>query len=211
LTVTTNLRAIAAMAAILFFGSATAGAQTPAISDLAGRLRQGGYVLVMRHADAPAARPDKASADSGNAALERQLSASGRAAAEKMGEAIAALHIPVGDVFTSPTFRARQTVTLLALNGAKTEALLDEGEQGMAGDADANRAAWLKKAAATAPRAGRNTVIVTHAPNLHAAFGATADGIAAGETMVFRPDGKGASTFIARVKPDEWSAIGASR
>ena len=43
----------------------------------------------LRHADAPAARPDKASADPENSALERQLSGSGRTAAQEMGKAIA--------------------------------------------------------------------------------------------------------------------------
>jgi len=75
-------------------------------------LRHGGYVLVMRHASSPTNLPDKSAADPGNVGLERQLDEKGRSTAEAMGRAFKAAHIPVGEIFSSSTYRARETVRL---------------------------------------------------------------------------------------------------
>ena len=201
--------ALVSISAALCLGAAApAGA---ASADLIGQLRQGGYVLVMRHTDSPGTPPDKASADPANTTLERELNEGGKASAEKMGQAIAALGVPIGDVYSSPTFRALQTARLLRLNAAKPVPELGEGEQGMAANADANRGAWLKKAASTAPKARTNTVLITHVPNLRAAFGADAQNVAAGEALVFQPDGKGAARLVGRIGSADWSAAPVSK
>ncbi|MFI4914779.1 MAG: histidine phosphatase family protein, partial [Steroidobacterales bacterium] len=79
---------------------------------LLSALRRGGYVLVMRHASSPRTLPDKSAADPDNTQLERQLDDQGRSQAQAMGEALRKLHIPVGDVWSSPTYRARLTAKL---------------------------------------------------------------------------------------------------
>ena len=58
-----------------------------------------------------------------------------------------------------------------------------------------------------APRAGSNTLLVTHAPNMMQAFGQEAPDIADGETLVFRPDGKGAAVLVGRIKMQEWPTL----
>src|SRR5687767_12920091 len=70
-------------------------------------LRQGGYVIVMRQASSPREVPTKQTADAGNVKLERQLDEAGRAGSIAMGRALRDLRIPVGEVLTSPTYRAR--------------------------------------------------------------------------------------------------------
>ncbi|HTW75745.1 MAG TPA: hypothetical protein VMD56_12580 [Steroidobacteraceae bacterium] len=60
----------------------------PAGADLVRDLRAGGYVLVMRHAQSPDARPDGSDAEPDNAAHERQLSAAGKAQARALGAAL---------------------------------------------------------------------------------------------------------------------------
>jgi hypothetical protein len=110
----------------------------------------------------------------------------------------------VGDVLSSPTYRALQTVQLASLGKAKTIAELDEGAAGMQGAADKGRVTWLKARVAEAPRAGTNTVIVTHAPNIQSSFGIDA---AAGEAIVFHPDGKGGAGQVARIKIGDWPAL----
>ena len=52
---------------------------------LVAALRQGGYVLVMRHANAPAALPARHDGAMGNTARERQLSEAGLRGATEMG------------------------------------------------------------------------------------------------------------------------------
>jgi phosphohistidine phosphatase SixA len=190
------------MIATFSVGSGTA--QSLSGAGLADALRQGGYVLVLRHANSPAQPPDKKDADAANVKLERQLDADGREAARSMGDAVKALRIPVGDVLSSPTYRALQTISLAALGRPKTVAELDEGAAGMQGGAEAQRVTWLKAAVSQTPRARTNTIIVTHAPNIKDSFGIDA---AAGEALMFKPDGKGGAAQIARIKIGDWPAL----
>ncbi len=174
---------------------------------LVDALRHGGYVLVMRHASSPFAAPDKSTANPDNPKLERQLDEAGRSTARTMGEAIRHLRIPVGDVLSSPTYRALEAVRIAALGQPKTYAELDEGAQGMQSGADPRKSAWLRAKAAERPRAGSNTFIVTHTPNIVDAFGQDAGRIAAGEALVFHPDAKGGTELVARIKIEEWPQL----
>jgi phosphohistidine phosphatase SixA len=177
---------------------------------LVAALRQGGYVIVMRHPSSPFQAPDKSTADPENTRLERQLDDKGRATARAMGEALRNLHIPVGAVLSSPTYRALEAVRLAALGQPKTYPELDEGAQGMQANADVKRSEWLRQKAAERPRAGTNTIIVTHTPNLAGAFGDRAKQVAAGEALVFHPNGKGDADLVARIKIEEWPQLAGS-
>src|SRR5262249_29218207 len=153
------------------------GIQTMSGAALVSELRRGGCVIVMRHASSPRDAPDKQSANPDNVKLERQLDATGRETATRMGEAIRALRIPIGDVFSSPTYRAMETVRLAQLPSPRSQAELGDGGQSMQGASDA-QAAWLKDKV-THATAGTNTIIVTHMPNIARAFpdwSAVADG-----------------------------------
>jgi len=184
--------------------SAVSGAQRGPSADLIAALRQGGHVLVMRHASSPREVPTADTANRDNVKRERQLDEAGRTSATAMGQSLRRLKIPIGGVFTSPTYRARETVTYAQLANLTTIAELGDGGQSMQGVGEAD-AAWLRAKAAEAPARG-NTLLVTHMPNLSQAFpawGAVADG----ETVVVRPDGKGGTTLIGRVKIEEWSKL----
>jgi phosphohistidine phosphatase SixA len=195
-----------AMAAIIAGSAAGAlQAQPLAGNALVAALRQGGYVLVMRHTHSPEATPDKAAADPENTNLERQLDQVGRDTAVAMGEAIRKLGIPIGDVLSSPTYRARETVRLASFGRIQTFPELGDGGQSMQRITE-SPADWLRKRAGDNPRAGTNTLMVTHLPNLTAAFGQAARGAVDGEALVFRPDGK-AAELVARVKTEEWPAL----
>jgi phosphohistidine phosphatase SixA len=187
------------------------GAQKLAGSALVSALRQGGYVLVLRHASSPFETPDKSAADPDNVKLERQLDATGKETSTAMGKAIETLRIPIGEVESSDTFRALQTAKYADLPQPTPVAELTEGTQGMSADTNKARAAWLTHAATVAPRAGTNTVLITHTPNMTAAFGEQAKGIKAGEAMVFQPDGKGGTSLVARVTIEEWPQLAAAQ
>jgi phosphohistidine phosphatase SixA len=190
---------------VAIFGfSLPANAQMISGPALMNALKQGGYVLVMRHANSPAQPPAKAAADARNIKLERELDSTGRDTARAMGAAVKALRIPVGEVFSSPTFRAHQTVELVGFGAAKDVAELDEGAAGMQAIPEAARIAWLKMKTTEAPRAGTNTILVTHAPNIKGAFGIDA---AAGDTIVFKPDGHGGAVQVARLAIGDWTAL----
>ena len=184
--------------------TSVAGAQSERSADLIGALRQGGYVLVMRHASSPREVPTAQTANADNPKLERQLDQPGRAGAAAMGQALRDLKIAVGDVFTSPTYRALETVKYARLANATPVAALGDGGQSMQGVAEVD-AAWLRAKAAEVPRRG-NTIIVTHMPNLDRAFSGWG-AVAEGETVVVRPDGKGGATAIGRVRIDDWPQL----
>ncbi len=197
----------------LLFGAMLAVAAAPAAAEplsgaaLVAALRHGGYVLVLHHASSPFEKPTESAADPSNVHLERQLDEAGKQASIAMGEAIEKLKIPIGEVESSRTFRAMQTAKYARLQNPVPVAELTEGEQGMAADKDKARAAWLRQAVASEPRAGTNTVLITHTPNMMAAFPTEAKGIKAGETMIFRPDGKGGTALVARVTSEEWPRL----
>lgn len=94
-------------------------------------LQRGGYVLVMRHANAPPQAPDEAMAAVGNLARERQLDEPGRAEPRAIGDGVRQLKVPMGEIFASPKFRARQTVQIATLGQPILIPQLDEGAQGM--------------------------------------------------------------------------------
>ena len=201
---------IARAAAVAIVRAAPVRAQSLTGPALVQALRAGGYVLVMRHTSSPRALPDPASANADNPGGERQLDATGQDTARAMGEAFRALHIPVGEVLTSPTYRARQTAAIAALGTAVTADELGDGGQGMMQDADNARSVWLRNKAGDQPRGGANTLLITHAPNILGAFGSVAADIADGETLVFRPAGA-APVLMARVEVEEWQVLAAAK
>jgi hypothetical protein len=120
-----------------------ASAQSLTGDALVKALRQGGYVIVMRHASSPREVPNTQTANPDNVKLERQLDEAGRAGSVAMGRALRDLNIPVGEVLTSPTYRALETVRLAQLANPRTQAELGDGGQSMQGITD-GQAAWLR-------------------------------------------------------------------
>lgn len=204
--------ALTAAAILVALGTSTAAqaAETLSGAALANALSQGGYVIVMRHPSSPATLPDRSQADPANTGLERQLDETGRKTAKAMGDAFRRLHIPVGDVLSSPTYRTREAVRLAAFGEPKIVEQLDDGGHSMQADADKERSAWLRAKASEPPRQGKNTLIETHTPNLTGAFGEIARGIAAGEALIFHPGGKPEPNFVGRIKIEEWPTLAAS-
>jgi phosphohistidine phosphatase SixA len=161
----------------------------------------------MRHASSPRNPPDAAQADVENVQRERQLDEEGRASARAMGEALRRLHIPIGEVLSSPTYRALQTIKLAQLGQPRTFEELGDGGQSMRADKSGARASWLKAKASALPGPHENTLIVTHFPNISEAYPQEAVGLADGEALILHLDGHGGATIVARVKIDEWAAL----
>ena len=201
-------RMIAILACLLVTGAAQA--DTWSGTGLVTALRQGGYILLMRHASSPAAPPTAANAEYDNTRLERQLDATGRSSAQAMGTAIKTLGIPVGEVLSSPTYRALETVRLASLPTPTTAVELGDGGQSMHAVAK-DQTVWLQTKLAEKPRAGTNTVIVTQYPNIQDAIGQNASGLTDGEALVVRPGGAGAEAIVGRVKIADWPALASQR
>jgi phosphohistidine phosphatase SixA len=179
-------------------------AQTVDLKALVVELKQGGYVIVFRHG---ATNRDQADTDPlhfDNIAQQRLLSEKGKEVAKQVGEAFKRLEIPLGRVYTSKFNRAIETGKLLS--GSEVMPSLDVTEGGLVVTPIENdrRAEALKKMAGTTPEAGKNTLIVTHKPNIVDAFGKDWFDVKEGEASVFKPDASGKAAFVTRVQAVDW-------
>ena len=203
-----GLRLIAILVGVLVTGAAQA--EPLSGTALVTALRQGGYVLLMRHASSPPTPPTAGTAEHDNTKLERQLDETGRNSAQAMGRAIKALSIPVGEVWSSPTYRARETVRLASLPNQTTAVELGDGGQSMQAISK-DQTVWLQAKVAERPRTGTNTIIVTQFPNILAAFGQNSSGLAEGDALIVRPGGASADEIVGRVKIEEWPTLASQR
>ena len=135
------------------------------------------------------------------------MSEGGRELARQVGESFKALNIPIGKVYTSKFNRAVETGRLIG--GTEVTSTLDITEGGLVVTPIENdrRAEALRKMAATAPEGGKNTLVVTHKPNIIDAFGKDWLDVREGEASVFEPDGYGGYKLIVRVQANEWSGL----
>src|SRR5262245_21439581 len=189
-------------------------AQAPSAPDdkaLAAALRNGGFVVVLRHG---ATFPDQADTDPfhlDNIAAQRNLNDNGKALAKAFGESLRQAGVPVGRVYTSQYNRAYETAVLASFKNIQRTADLNLSEEGMAASADENnrRAEALRKTLATAPDPRTNTVLVTHKPKIVDALGKDWSDVKEGEASVFRPE-KGHYMLVARLQMADWSRIAAA-
>lgn len=190
-------------ALVLLLAATSLAAQTVPRTALAAELRKGGLVIVMRHANSPRELPDAASASADNTSRERQLDATGRRDAAAMGAALKRLGIPMGEVLSSPTYRALETARLI--DAGKARVVEQLGNEGMAATSQAGTA-WLQGEVAR-KAAGGNRLLITHGPNMSAAFAQHAGGMTEGEALVFDPRGANGPVMIQRIRIDEWAGL----
>ena len=181
-----------------------AHAQTEDMQALAGAMKQGGYVIVFRHGATNRNQADTDPLNFDNIAKQRLLSEQGKRVATQVGEAFKKLGIPLGKVYTSKFNRAVETGRLMS--GGDVTPTLDVTEGGLVVTPIENdrRAEALKKMAGMVPEAGKNTLIVTHKPNIMDAFGKDWFDVKEGEASVFRPDGSGKAVLLARPQAVDW-------
>ena len=191
------------------------GRSEPAAADtqeVITSLKQGGYVLVLRHGATDERQKDVYPFNFDDMKAQRQLSDQGRDMARQIGAAIKKLGIPVGDVYTSQLNRAVETGKLISDGLVKpVDALTDSSAgstTGMANPSGGNTKAGsaLRKLVNTLPAAGTNTLLVTHKTNITDAFGKEASDVQEGESFVYKPNGSGPATFVARIKAADWVA-----
>jgi phosphohistidine phosphatase SixA len=188
---------------VMLLGSQHLAAQTLPRVALVAELRKGGYVILMRHANSPRELPDATTANADNPTHERQLDATGRRDATAMGAALKRLHVPIGEVISSPTYRALETARLIDAGKARTAEQL--GNEGMS-ITDEARATWVRNEVAR-KASGGNRLLITHGPNISAAFPQYASGMAEGEALVFDPRGAKGPVLVQRIRIDEWAGL----
>jgi broad specificity phosphatase PhoE len=175
---------------------------------LVAALRRGGYNIYFRHAPTDWSQNDQVTTEgdwtSCDPARMRQLSAEGRAIAKQIGAAIRRLDIPVGRVLASEYCRTRETAQLMELGPVNTtREIINMRVAELVGGREAviDRA---RRALATPPQAGTNTVMVAHGNLMRAATGAYGGEASAG---IFLPQGDGNVQLVTQLAPEDWDRL----
>jgi len=208
-------RRIFALSGLLTALALAAPIAAPAADEinLAGMLRAGGIVILMRHGPTNPAQADG----------ERNLNEAGKTMARNFGEALRQMRAPVGKVYTSELSRAYQMAVLAGFTVIDKTADLTETSAAMGKPSDieagrtvstdekSRRADALRKMLGTEPDEGTNTIIITHKPNIIDALGEGWTDVKEGEAAIFRPAANGSYYLIARIQIEEWPRLAAEK
>ena len=165
---------------------------------LIAKLRQGGYVLYIRHASTDFSQNDSRMTSYEDCATQRNLTDKGREEARALGSQIKRLRLPIGTIYASPFCRTMETARL-AFGEPKST---NEVRGGPSLPDDPARYDPLRKLLAARPAAGRNNVISSHGNPFYAIFGSPY--LAEGEVAVVEPSSQ---KVIARVRLEDWAAL----
>jgi len=156
-------------------------------------LRQGGQVVLIRHAVTDPGVGDPPGFKLDDCTTQRNLSAAGKVEAERLGAAIKAHGVPVARVLTSPWCRCRDTARIAFGGDAQVEAALSNlFEYGQNRD---RQLAGFRRLVASAPRNG-NLVLVTHGSTT-LAFTGVSPGTA--EMVIVTPETDGNFRVAGRI------------
>ena len=197
--------------AVLAFFAASAFAQGVDMQALVAGMKQGGYVIVLRHGATNRDQADTDPLNLDNVGKQRQLSENGREVAKQVGDSFRKLGIPMGTVYTSRFYRAVETGKLVGGGNVTPSIDISEGGQVVTPIENDRRAAALRSLATIVPSAGTNTLIVSHKPNIMDAFGKDWFDVKEGEASIFKPDGSGRAIIVARVQAADWIKAAAGR
>src|SRR5438094_737781 len=148
---------------------------------LLAKLRQGGYVLYLRHTSTDFSQNDSQMKSFEDCASQRNLTDKGRDEARALGAQIKRLRIPIGPVHASPFCRTQETARLAFGRAERTS----EARGGPANTNDPTRYEPLRQLLATKPPRGENAVIASHGNPFYALFGPPY--LAEGEMAVVDP------------------------
>lgn len=192
--------------ALLIFNCTTSLADTASLNKaqaLINSIRQGGYILYLRHAASDRSQTDNNTSNLDDCSQQRNLSTKGRMQAKAIGLAFNKLHIPVGKVTSSPYCRCVDTAQLAFAQKTISYDLrfnisVDEKET-------LRLAKSLKKMLSTAPSLATNFVIVSHTGNLKEAANVWPK--PEGVLHVFKPLGTNGFKHLGKILPDQWALL----
>lgn len=165
-------------------------------------LRNGGYVLYMRHGNSDTSRPDRVpQVDLNDCSTQRPLTEEGREVAAQVGIAIRKLKIPVGEIYSSPMCRAKESAQAAFGN----DITLDNNLMYTSNLTDEEKKPILQKTRELLSKPvtkGVNRVVVAHAPNLMDLMGYFPKPEAT--VVIFRPHEARGFEYLGSITPDQW-------
>lgn len=173
--------------------------------DLVEKVREGGFVLYLRHGKTDPAQPDHYPLDLEDCSTQRPLTNEGRAEIKSVGEAIRKAGIPVFEVISSPMCRARESAEIafgpdyrVEVNLMYTAHLTSEQKIPII-----ERTRELLSCS-DIPE-GMNRVIVAHAPNLADLLGYFPE--REGSLIIFRPLSENGFEYLGTILPEDWDEL----
>ena len=154
-------------------------------SDAWRRLREGKYVILVRHAATVPGLGDPPGFKLDDCSTQRNLSEEGRAQSRHLGERFRAERVPVARVYTSPWCRCRETA-LLAFGKAEDWEPLSSFFDFPHREAEYTERVKKRIGGYGRRPPGGNVVMVTHNVNIAALSKLS---VATGEMVLMRPDG----------------------
>ena len=211
---TIGMLAIAGLVAtvgLTLFGATASQAQPskPAYNKLARELRAGGLVILVRHGATFSNQADLDPKNLADVSKQRNLNDKGKALAKSFGDAVRSTSMKIDDVYTSEFNRGYETAVLADFTGIEKTVDLSEGGLVVTPDENNRRAKALRDMLAKAPDKGKNSILITHKPNIVDALGKDWFDVKEGEASIFRP-GKGSTKLVARVQMEDWPKIAAA-
>jgi phosphohistidine phosphatase SixA len=177
--------------------------ERPSVLELVEELREGGYVVYIRHTATDQSQEDTHKTDVSRCDGMRNLTDAGRRQARELGRAFRELDIPVGRVLASEYCRTRETAQLAFGDFRRDPQLTGFPPEDAPGPYQA-RVRTTQELLGSPPPEGTNTVLVAHVRNLEAAAELEID---EGDTAVFQPFGGSRFRYLGRVPVSAWPRL----
>jgi len=175
-------------------------------SSLVSNLKKGGYVIYFQHAKTNPMERDSDPRNMENCATQRNLSEGGREQAALIGEAFAAMEIPVSKVYASPYCRSMNTAKIAFGTITRITKSYDLKGIRYADRHESNRRVnVLINMLSSIPRKlNENTILVSHAENIREAAGYEMN---EGDALVVLPMEKEGFKVVAFITSTQWENI----
>lgn len=167
-------------------------------------LKNGGYVLYMRHGPSDARFPDQLPLQLDRCESQRPLSEKGRELLQQIGQHISRLNLPYEAVISSPFCRVQQSADLVFGGPVTvdpelryTAAMPDAQKQ----PAVARTRYWISLPVQDPTK---NRVVIAHGPNIAEIMDYLPP---EGGIIIFRPLGTDGFEYVASIEPRQWQPL----
>jgi phosphohistidine phosphatase SixA len=176
--------------------------------ELIAALREGGYVIFLRHTATDQSVGDSDDQRLADCTRQRNLNEQGRAQARAIGDAMRALGLPLATPLSSRYCRTLETARLLGLG----EPAVDDSLTGFNIAPDRverkRRNEGLRALLSAPPPQGQNLLLVSHQYNLGDVTGLESK---EGDALVFQPGGPAGFRLVARISAGGWQELTAAQ
>ena len=174
-----------------------------ATPQLLSQLKQGGFVLYMRHGNTDNSRPDRVpNVDLNDCNTQRVLNELGQTVTKQVGDYVRQAGIPVGEVFSSPMCRAKNSALNAFGHFTLEPAIMYTG--GMTSTQKIPVLAKTRELISKPVAPGTNRFLVAHAPNMMDLMGYFPK---EASLVIFKPKGHNQFDYLGSIRPQDWPEL----